>query len=84
MHYREMLPLFPARGDDDSVAPEDPQTSDLRGSPHDPQIMPPKGMTRAAIEKLVVDRVEEAIAADRVARGDVGGAGGQGGAPPAR
>ncbi|GKG42558.1 hypothetical protein Tco_0476856, partial [Tanacetum coccineum] len=46
--------------------------------------MPPKGMTRAAIKKLVADKVAKAVAVDRAARGDAGEAGGQGGAPPSR
>nr|GEU41756.1 putative reverse transcriptase domain-containing protein [Tanacetum cinerariifolium] len=46
--------------------------------------MPPKGITKAAIEKLVVDRVAEAVATDRAARGNVGGSEGQGEAPPVR
>nr|GEU64828.1 hypothetical protein [Tanacetum cinerariifolium] len=48
----------PARGDDDLVAPEDP-------------IMSPKGMTKAAIKKLVVDRVAKAVATNHAARGAV-------------
>nr|GFA31969.1 uncharacterized mitochondrial protein AtMg00810-like [Tanacetum cinerariifolium] len=55
-------------------------------------IMPPKGMSAAAIQKLVADKVAEALAADRAARNDPnvvegsgsGGNGGQGGAPPVR
>ncbi|GKG28962.1 hypothetical protein Tco_0416327, partial [Tanacetum coccineum] len=46
--------------------------------------MPPKGMTRAAIEKLVADRVAEAVVADRATRGNVSGSEDQGGAPPVR
>ncbi|GJW99466.1 putative reverse transcriptase domain-containing protein [Tanacetum coccineum] len=59
------------------------------------QIMPPRAMTQAAIEKLVSDRVAAALAQDRATRGNTNGAGrpggnirgnagGQGGAPPAR
>ncbi|GJR71218.1 putative reverse transcriptase domain-containing protein [Tanacetum coccineum] len=50
--------------------------------------MPPKGMFAAAISKLVVDKVAEALEADCAARnnpnvaGRSGGNGGQGGAPP--
>ncbi|GKC67277.1 hypothetical protein Tco_1099875 [Tanacetum coccineum] len=52
--------------------------------------MPPKGMSAAAISKLVADKVAEALEADRAARnnpnvaGGSGGNGGQGGAPPIR
>ncbi|GJX49275.1 putative reverse transcriptase domain-containing protein [Tanacetum coccineum] len=53
--------------------------------------MPPKGMSAAAIQKLVADKVAEALAVDRASRenangsgGNAGGSGGQGGAPPAR
>ncbi|GJU18796.1 putative reverse transcriptase domain-containing protein [Tanacetum coccineum] len=60
--------------------------------------MPPKGMSAAAIQKLVADKVVKALAADRAARvnaggskgnaggsgGNAGGSGGQGGEPPAR
>ncbi|GJV49331.1 hypothetical protein Tco_1439543 [Tanacetum coccineum] len=59
------------------------------------EIMPPRAMTQAAIEKLVSDRVAAALAQDRATRGNTNGAGGsggntggnaggQGGAPPAR
>ncbi|GJT79322.1 putative reverse transcriptase domain-containing protein [Tanacetum coccineum] len=54
------------------------------------RIMPPKGMSAAAISKLVVDKVAEALEADRAARNNpnvVGGSGGngdQGGAPPVK
>ncbi|GJY09945.1 putative reverse transcriptase domain-containing protein [Tanacetum coccineum] len=50
--------------------------------------MPPKGMSAAAIQKLVANKVAEALAADRAARnnpnvaGGSGGNGRQGGAPP--
>ncbi|GKC21337.1 putative reverse transcriptase domain-containing protein [Tanacetum coccineum] len=52
--------------------------------------MPPKGMSAAVIQKLVTDKVAEALAADRATRnnpnvaGGSGGNGGQGGAPPVR
>nr|GEX36894.1 hypothetical protein [Tanacetum cinerariifolium] len=55
------------------------------------QIMPPKEMSAAAIQKLVADKVAEALDADRAAkansggsRGNVNRSRGQGGAPPAR
>nr|GFA73028.1 reverse transcriptase domain-containing protein [Tanacetum cinerariifolium] len=41
--------------------------------------MPPKGMSAAAIQKLVADKVAEAIAADRATRVNAGGSGGSGG-----
>ncbi|GKD86526.1 hypothetical protein Tco_1357680, partial [Tanacetum coccineum] len=76
-------------GDDDITVSRDSQPSEPRGSPRDPY-MPPKGMSAAAIQKLVVDKVAEVLVADRttrnnpnVARGS-GGNGGQGGAPPVR
>ncbi|GKA05632.1 hypothetical protein Tco_0684752 [Tanacetum coccineum] len=53
--------------------------------------MPPKGMSAAAIQKLVADKVAEALVVDRASRanadgsgGNVGESGGQGRAPPAR
>ncbi|GKA43726.1 hypothetical protein Tco_0736450 [Tanacetum coccineum] len=87
--------------DDDITAPRDPQTFEPRGSLRDSQythqlffvlnrIMPPKGMSAAAISKLVADEVAKALEADRAARtnlnvaGGSGGNGGQGGAPPIR
>nr|GEV35929.1 hypothetical protein [Tanacetum cinerariifolium] len=76
--------------DDDIAAPRDPQPSELRGSPCDSQIMPPKGMSVAAIQKLVVDKVAEALATDHAPRNDPnvaegsGGNDGQGRAPPVR
>ncbi|GJY12511.1 hypothetical protein Tco_0381820 [Tanacetum coccineum] len=81
-----------ARDDgDDAAALRDPQPSELCGSPRDSQIMPPKKMTQAAIDKLVADKVAEAIAQDRATRGNTGGTSGniggngdQGGAPPVR
>ncbi|GJW83920.1 hypothetical protein Tco_0157065 [Tanacetum coccineum] len=54
------------------------------------RIMPPKGMLAALIQKLVADKVAEALEADRATRnnlnvaGGSGGNGGQGGAPPVR
>ncbi|GKB15456.1 putative reverse transcriptase domain-containing protein, partial [Tanacetum coccineum] len=53
-------------------------------------IMPPKGMSAAAISKLVADKVAKALEADYAARnypnvaGGSGGNGGQGGTPPVR
>nr|GEX24915.1 hypothetical protein [Tanacetum cinerariifolium] len=58
---------------------------------NDPYVMnhaSPKGTSAAAIQKLVVDKVVEALGTDRAARNDPnvaegsGGNGGQGGAPP--
>ncbi|GJZ44693.1 putative reverse transcriptase domain-containing protein [Tanacetum coccineum] len=52
--------------------------------------MPPKGMSAAAIQKLVADKVAEALAANRATRnnpnvaGRLGGNGGQGRVPPVR
>ncbi|GJS75413.1 putative reverse transcriptase domain-containing protein [Tanacetum coccineum] len=49
--------------------------------------MPPKGMSAAGIQKLVADKVAEALVADRAARENADGSGrseGQGGAPPTR
>ncbi|GJW34323.1 putative reverse transcriptase domain-containing protein [Tanacetum coccineum] len=52
--------------------------------------MPPKGMSAVTIQKLVADKVAEALKADFAARnnpnvaGGLGGNGGQGGAPPIR
>ncbi|GKA18199.1 hypothetical protein Tco_0698036 [Tanacetum coccineum] len=52
--------------------------------------MPPKGMSDAAISKLVANKVAEALETDRTARnypnvaGGSGGNGGQDGAPPVR
>ncbi|GJY30669.1 hypothetical protein Tco_0414164 [Tanacetum coccineum] len=54
------------------------------------RIMPPKGMSAATIQKLVADKVAEALSADRatinnpIVAGRSGGSGGQGGAPPIR
>nr|GEU48901.1 hypothetical protein [Tanacetum cinerariifolium] len=47
-----------------------------RGSPRDSQIMPPRRMSQAAIEKLISDKVAESIVIDRATKGDAGGAGG--------
>ncbi|GJY99330.1 hypothetical protein Tco_0516760 [Tanacetum coccineum] len=52
------------------------------------EIMPPKGMSAAAIQKLVANKVAKVLAADRAARNNPNVAGGlgrngrQGGAPP--
>nr|GFC56543.1 hypothetical protein [Tanacetum cinerariifolium] len=52
--------------------------------------MPPKGMSAAVIQKLVADKVAEALEADRATRnnpnvvGGLGGNGEQGEAPPVR
>ncbi|GKD48076.1 putative reverse transcriptase domain-containing protein [Tanacetum coccineum] len=64
---------------DDTTAPMDSQPSKPRGSPCDPRIMPPKGMLVAAIQKLVVDKVAEALAADRATRNNTNVAGGSSG-----
>ncbi|GKE70944.1 putative reverse transcriptase domain-containing protein, partial [Tanacetum coccineum] len=82
----------PARDDDDDLAAlRDPQPSQPRRCPRNLQIMPPKKMTQAAIEKLITDRVVATIAEDHATRGNAGGAGrsrgnarGQGEAPPVR
>ncbi|GJX29705.1 putative reverse transcriptase domain-containing protein [Tanacetum coccineum] len=94
MHYREVPydpstnPVVRARADDPYVMARDAATVPaemmmiqllLKTRSHWSY-----GMTRAAIEKLVADRVAEAIAADRVARGNVSGSEDQGGAPPVR
>nr|GEX69491.1 hypothetical protein [Tanacetum cinerariifolium] len=74
--------------DDDITTPRDPRPFEPHGSPHDSQIKPPKGMSVATIQKLVMDKVAEALAVDCAARNDPnvvegsGGNGGQGGAPP--
>ncbi|GKC67887.1 putative reverse transcriptase domain-containing protein [Tanacetum coccineum] len=81
-----------ARDDDgdDTTAPTDSQPSEPRGSPRDPQIMPPKEMSAAVIQKLVIDKVAEVLPANRATRnnpnvaGGSGGSCGQGGAPPVR
>nr|GFB92004.1 hypothetical protein [Tanacetum cinerariifolium] len=39
-------------------------------------IMPPRRMSQASIERLVANKVAEAIAADRVTRNATGGQGG--------
>ncbi|GKA72385.1 putative reverse transcriptase domain-containing protein [Tanacetum coccineum] len=41
--------------------------------------MPPKGMSAVGIQKLVADKVAEALAADRAARENADGSGGSGG-----
>ncbi|GJS98570.1 putative reverse transcriptase domain-containing protein [Tanacetum coccineum] len=53
--------------------------------------MPPKDMSQAAIERLITQRFDAGLTADRAgrntvggSRGNVGGNGGQGGAPPVR
>ncbi|GJT64579.1 putative reverse transcriptase domain-containing protein [Tanacetum coccineum] len=66
--------------DDDTTAPRDSQPSELRRSPRDPQIMPPKGMSVAAISKLVADKVAEALEADRATKNNPNVASGSGGA----
>ncbi|GJV37898.1 putative reverse transcriptase domain-containing protein [Tanacetum coccineum] len=53
---------------DDTTTPRDSQPFELRGSPRDLQIMPPKGMSDAAISKLVADKVAEALEAGRATR----------------
>nr|GEX75085.1 putative reverse transcriptase domain-containing protein [Tanacetum cinerariifolium] len=61
--------------DDDPNAPRDTQPFKPRRSPCDSQIMPPRRMTQANIERLIAD----AIAQDRATRGSTGGASGSGG-----
>nr|GEV16475.1 reverse transcriptase domain-containing protein [Tanacetum cinerariifolium] len=75
---------------DDTTAPTDSQPCKLRGSLRDLQIMPPKGTSATAIQKLVVDKVPEALVANLATRnninvaGELGGSGGQGEVPPSR
>nr|GEY73030.1 putative reverse transcriptase domain-containing protein [Tanacetum cinerariifolium] len=63
---------------------------DMISQPWIQRIMPPKRMSAAAIQKLVANKVNEALEADRATRnnlnvaGGSGGNGGQGGAPPVR
>nr|GEU86778.1 putative reverse transcriptase domain-containing protein [Tanacetum cinerariifolium] len=61
--------------DDDTSAPWDTQPFEPRGSPCNLQIMPPRRMTQAAIERLIVD----AIAQDRATKGITSGADRSGG-----
>nr|GEU46239.1 putative reverse transcriptase domain-containing protein [Tanacetum cinerariifolium] len=70
-----------ARDDDgdDTTVPTDSQPSKPHGSPRDMQIMPPKGMSATAIQKLVSDKVAEALAAGRATINDTNVAGGSGG-----
>nr|GEU83320.1 hypothetical protein [Tanacetum cinerariifolium] len=61
---------------DDDVEDDDDMDDDA-ADPSDPQIMPPKKMSQAAIAKLVADEVAKALAADRATRNTTG-AGGSG------
>ncbi|GJT51248.1 putative reverse transcriptase domain-containing protein [Tanacetum coccineum] len=87
-YYKDVAATVPTKEDDeDPDVPSDPQSSQPRGSPHDSQIMPPRKMTQAAIEKLIAD----AITRDRATRGNPSRAGesegnneDQSGAPPVR
>nr|GEW19207.1 putative reverse transcriptase domain-containing protein [Tanacetum cinerariifolium] len=72
-----------ARDDDgdDTTTPMDSQPFEPHGPLRDP-IMPPKGMSVAAIQKLVADKVVEALEADHATRNNlnvVGKSGGNGG-----
>ncbi|GJT34511.1 putative reverse transcriptase domain-containing protein [Tanacetum coccineum] len=107
-HYHErpyVVPTTPVTPVD-RTDPGDPSPRPTRRPRHDDPyvmvrdaatkiIMPPRAMTQAAIEKLVSDRVAEALAQDRATRGNTNGAGrpggntggnagGQGRAPPTR
>nr|GEX21678.1 putative reverse transcriptase domain-containing protein [Tanacetum cinerariifolium] len=70
-----------ARDDDgdNTTTPTNSQPSELRGSPRDLQIMPPKGMSAAAILNLVADKVVEALEANRATRNNTNIVGGLGG-----
>ncbi|GKD74552.1 putative reverse transcriptase domain-containing protein [Tanacetum coccineum] len=77
--------------DDGSATPGDTQLSEPRGSPRNAQIMPPKAMSQAAIERLITQRVNAALDAERAKRentrghgSNANGARGQGGALVAR
>ncbi|GJR81758.1 putative reverse transcriptase domain-containing protein [Tanacetum coccineum] len=61
------------------VVREETSLPKLRGSPRDSQIMPPKRMHAAAIERLVANKVAKAIAADHATRVNAGRAGRSGG-----
>ncbi|GJU98132.1 hypothetical protein Tco_1327403 [Tanacetum coccineum] len=61
---------------DDADTPRDQQLSEPYGSPRDSQILPSKKMTQAAIDKLVADKVAEAIARVCATRRNTGGSSG--------
>nr|GEW15149.1 hypothetical protein [Tanacetum cinerariifolium] len=70
----------PARDNDDLVALEYLQPSEPRGSPCDPQTMPPKAMSQDAIERLITQRVNTALTIDHATRNTTGGSRGNVGA----
>ncbi|GKD05864.1 hypothetical protein Tco_1180838, partial [Tanacetum coccineum] len=65
----DVVSVIPTRDDDENPAvPSDPQLPQLRGSPRDHQIMPPRRaqpLTQAAINRLIQQRVDAAIATER-------------------
>ncbi|GJY79101.1 putative reverse transcriptase domain-containing protein [Tanacetum coccineum] len=89
---RDAAPV-PATDDNDTAACKETSPSEPQGLPPliplyeyssiffvFDRIMPPKGMSAAAIQKLVADKVAEALAADRATRNNTDVAGGSGGA----
>ncbi|GJU67877.1 hypothetical protein Tco_1254136 [Tanacetum coccineum] len=81
----------PAVDDDGSATLGYTQSSELRGSLRNAQIMPPKAISQAAIERLITQRVNAALDTKRARRENTRGHGsnanrarGQSGAPAAR
>ncbi|GJS25085.1 putative reverse transcriptase domain-containing protein [Tanacetum coccineum] len=85
-------PVMRARSDDPYVMARDAATVPAAiGATWIPTNMPPKDMSQAAIERLITQRFDAGLTADRAGRntvggsgGNVGGKGGQGEAPPVR
>nr|GEV02054.1 putative reverse transcriptase domain-containing protein [Tanacetum cinerariifolium] len=85
MHYRQVPynlatdPAVRARSDDPYVTARDADNIPARDddddlvSLEDPQTIPPKAISQAAIEQLITQRVNAALTADRAARNTVGG-----------
>nr|GEY09655.1 retrovirus-related Pol polyprotein from transposon 17.6 [Tanacetum cinerariifolium] len=71
----------PCMGDSDVTTPDNAHPYELRGSLYDSylffvccdRIMPPKAMSQAAIERLITQRVNAALEAERASRANEGG-----------
>nr|GEY18917.1 hypothetical protein [Tanacetum cinerariifolium] len=73
------------RANGDVTTPNDAQPSEPRESPRDSQIMPPKAMSQATIERLITQRVNAALEDEQASQVTIGrqgrnanGSGGQG------
>nr|GEX30900.1 hypothetical protein [Tanacetum cinerariifolium] len=70
-HFGVEIP--PCMDDGDVTIPNNAHPYELRGSPRDTLIMPPKAISQAAIERVITRRVNAALEAERASQVNAGG-----------